>query len=72
MNWLRCYLDEKEPTLKEYAKIVRALTERVLDSSPRAALAALLRVPRPSEKRQRAGRALGRGVGGDARLATSC
>ena len=29
MKWLRRYLDEREPTLKNLAKIVRSLEERV-------------------------------------------
>jgi hypothetical protein len=28
MKWLRCYLDAKEPTLKEFAEVVAELTER--------------------------------------------
>jgi predicted metal-dependent HD superfamily phosphohydrolase len=28
MKWLRRYLDEKEPTLKNFAKVVRSLEER--------------------------------------------
>ena len=31
MTWLRRYLDEKEPTLKNSAKVVRSLEERVLE-----------------------------------------
>ena len=31
MKWLRRYLDEKEPTLKNFAKVVRSLEERQLD-----------------------------------------
>ena len=32
MKWLRRYLDEKEPTLKNVAKAVRSLEERLLES----------------------------------------
>jgi hypothetical protein len=28
MKWLRRYLDEKSPTLKEFAQVVRSLEER--------------------------------------------
>jgi hypothetical protein len=28
MKWLRRYLDEKSPTLKNFAKVVRSLEER--------------------------------------------
>jgi len=28
MKWLRGYLDEMEPTLKNFAKVVRSLEER--------------------------------------------
>ena len=28
MKWLRRYLDEKEPTLNELAKVVRSLEQR--------------------------------------------
>jgi uncharacterized protein YutE (UPF0331/DUF86 family) len=28
MKWLRRYLDEKQPTLKNFAKVVRSLEER--------------------------------------------
>jgi hypothetical protein len=28
MKWLRRYLDEKSPTLREFAKVVRSLEER--------------------------------------------
>jgi hypothetical protein len=28
MKWLRRYLDEKSPTLKEFAQVVRGLEER--------------------------------------------
>ena len=31
MKWLRRYLDEKEPTLKEFASVVRSLEGRQLD-----------------------------------------
>ena len=31
MKWLRRYLEEKEPTLKEFAKVVRSLEERQPD-----------------------------------------
>jgi predicted metal-dependent HD superfamily phosphohydrolase len=31
MKWLRRYLDEKEPTLKNFAKVVRSLERRQLD-----------------------------------------
>ena len=31
MKWLRRYLDEKEPTLRKLAKVVRSLEERRLD-----------------------------------------
>ena len=31
MKWLRCYLDEKEPALKNFAQVVRSLEERRLD-----------------------------------------
>jgi len=31
MKWLRRYLDEKEPTLKNFAKVVRGLEQRQLD-----------------------------------------
>ena len=31
MKWLRRYPDEKEPTLKEFAKVVRSLEQRQLD-----------------------------------------
>jgi len=31
MKWLRRYLDEKEPTLKNFAKVVRELEQRELD-----------------------------------------
>ena len=31
MKWLRRYLEEKEPTLEEFAKVVRSLEERQLD-----------------------------------------
>ena len=29
MKWLRRYLDEKEPTLKNFAKVVRSLARRI-------------------------------------------
>ena len=32
MKSLRRYLDEKQPTLKEFAKVVRGLEERQLES----------------------------------------
>ena len=32
MKWLRRYLDEKEPTLKEFAKIVHELAKRATSS----------------------------------------
>jgi hypothetical protein len=31
LKWLRCYIDEKEPTLKNLAKVVRSLEQRQLD-----------------------------------------
>jgi hypothetical protein len=31
LKWLRRYLEEKEPTLKNLAKVVRNLEERELD-----------------------------------------
>jgi hypothetical protein len=31
MKWLRRYLDEKSPTLKEFAKVVRSLEQRRID-----------------------------------------
>ena len=31
MKWLRRYLDEKEPTLKAFAKVVRSFEKRKLD-----------------------------------------
>jgi hypothetical protein len=31
MKWLRRYLDERSPTLKNFAKIVRSLEQRQLD-----------------------------------------
>ena len=31
MKWLRRYLDEREPTLEEVAKVVRSLEQRQLD-----------------------------------------
>jgi len=30
-GFLRCYLGEKEPTLKNFAKVVRSLDERQLE-----------------------------------------
>ena len=33
MKWLRRYLDEKEPTLKELAKAVRSLEQRSSEPS---------------------------------------
>jgi len=34
MRFLRRYLDEKEPTLKNVAKVVRELEQRQRDESP--------------------------------------
>jgi hypothetical protein len=31
LRWLRRYLDEKEPTLKYFAKVVRGLEQRQFD-----------------------------------------
>ena len=31
LKWLRRYLDEKEPTLKNFAKVVRQFEQRQLD-----------------------------------------
>jgi hypothetical protein len=31
MKWLRRYLVEKEPTLKNFAKVVRSLEQRTVD-----------------------------------------
>ena len=31
MRWLRRYLDEREPTLKNFAKVVRSLDDRRID-----------------------------------------
>ena len=33
MKWLRRYLDEKEPTLREFAALVRSLDERQLNET---------------------------------------
>ena len=33
MTWLQRYLDEKSPTLKNFAKVVRRLEQRQLDES---------------------------------------
>jgi len=33
-KWLRRYLDEKEPTLKNFAKMVRSLESRLEGSPP--------------------------------------
>ena len=41
MKWLRRYLDEKEPTLREFAKAVRSLEERELEAGGRTQRAAL-------------------------------
>ena len=35
MKWLRRYLDEKEPTLRDFAKVVRVLEERALEAGVR-------------------------------------
>jgi hypothetical protein len=35
MKWLQRYLEEKEPTLKNFAKIVRSLEERELEVGER-------------------------------------
>ena len=32
MRWLRRYLHEKEPTLKDFAKVVRSLESRLDDA----------------------------------------
>jgi hypothetical protein len=34
MKWLRRYLDEKEPTLKSFAEVVRSLENRADTSLP--------------------------------------
>jgi uncharacterized protein HemX len=34
MKWLRRYLDEKEPTLKSFAKVVQELEARLETSLP--------------------------------------
>jgi hypothetical protein len=31
MKWLRRYLEERSPTLKNFAKVVRSLEQRQLD-----------------------------------------
>ena len=57
LRWLLRYLEEKDPTLKNFAKEVRSLEARELDagrtditSSPRLAEALLDRLPRPVQR----------------------
>ena len=44
MKWLRRYLDEKSPTLKEFAKVVLALERRRLDAQNRFVRSRLNRI----------------------------